>query len=348
MHLNSGCFFPNLNDLFVRKDVSDAVQEALAILPETIARLKATLKEAKVPDIDLGAHCTSPYECPYLDHCRTERGLPELSILELYAAGDRKWDYYAQGIRRLDDPRLTGLEGIQARMVEAFKTGQSWIDLDAIRRELERWQWPLHYLDFETVGPAIPRYPGTRPYQNVPFQFSSHTQLRPGGELHHFEFLAEGEGDPRPALVKALLASVGNPGSVVAYNKKFEAACIEALEGAFPEHAEALRSIRERLVDPLPIFRSSVYDPAFQGSFSIKAVAPALLGEASSYEGLAVGDGLQAQLAYEETRSPRTSPARREAIRKALLEYCKQDTLSMVLLVQWLCAKTGFGGVIFE
>jgi len=89
-------------------------------------------------------------------------------------------------------------------------------------------------------------------------------------------------------------------------------------------------------VDPLPIFQQHVYDHGFMGSFSIKKVAPALIGESLSYDGMEVGDGMAAQRAYEELRSQQTTPERKTFLRKSLLDYCAQDTLAMVKLVEWL------------
>ena len=94
--------------------------------------------------------------------------------------------------------------------------------------------------------------------------------------------------------------------------------------------------IRERLVDPLPIVRAHVYDNAFLGSFSIKYVAPALLGEAMSYEGMKVSNGTDAQVAYEQLISGTLDSTSKAALRDAMLEYCRKDTIAIVNLVEWL------------
>jgi hypothetical protein len=268
----------------------------------------------------------------------TEKNLPHPSVLDLPRLGPQKWTYYQQGIVRLDDPRLESpdLTEQQKRMIHAFKTHERFVDAGAVEFALNSWEWPLSYLDFETINPAIPRYVGSAPFQHVPFQFSLHVEEKKGAPLVHSEYLHTEISDPRPALVEALVKSVPSHGSVVAYYHQFEALRLEELAALFPEHAEKLLNIRSRLVDPLPIFQQHVYDHEFYGSFSIKKVAPAIIGETLGYEKLEVGDGMAAQRAFEEIISPKTSPARKESVAQALLKYCEQDTMAMVRLVEWL------------
>jgi hypothetical protein len=137
-------------------------------------------------------------------------------------------------------------------------------------------------------------------------------------------------------LVERLVHALDGEGSIVSYNMGFEAGCMEALAEAFPQFAKALRNAIARLVDPLPIFRAAVYDKAFEGSFSIKAVAPAILGSQSSYEGMIVADGGAAQRGFVELLSPDLPKDRRRELRQSMLEYCRKDTMEMVALVKWL------------
>jgi hypothetical protein len=170
----------------------------------------------------------------------------------------------------------------------------------------------------------------------VPFQFSVHVQHEPGGELEHYEYLHEEASDPRPSLIPALLEACGERGSIVSYFAKFEQGCIEAMAGFSPEHCEELMALTARLVDPLPIIREHVYDPGFAGSFSLKKVAPALCGQEFSYQDLSVADGTAAQRAFTELINPATDEMRKMELNESMLEYCRQDTLAMVKLVDWM------------
>jgi hypothetical protein len=152
----------------------------------------------------------------------------------------------------------------------------------------------------------------------------------------HVEFLHVENSDPRPELIPALLKACEGEGSIVSYYGKFETDRINEMAQVFPEYKVALESLCERIVDPLPVIRDTIYDQKFKGSFSLKSVVPALLGEEHSYEGMMIGNGGEAQRAYDEILKPETSQVRRKELIQASLEYCKKDTKVMVDLVKWL------------
>ena len=170
----------------------------------------------------------------------------------------------------------------------------------------------------------------------MPFQFSVHVWPSSETELSHIEHLHDDSSDPRPRLIDALLNACGDKGSIVAYYGRFESDRINEMAEGFQEYAEQLKSLVARIVDPLPVIRDHVYDIGFKGSFSLKSVAPSLLGEDQSYEGMFVPNGTAAQRAFEEMISASISPERKAELSRGLLEYCHKDTLVMVELVKWL------------
>lgn len=336
VHLNSACRFPNLENLFVIEDVTAKLREKYPSILPKMNELFSMIKKEEVPKVDIGEHCFSPNECGFKEFCWKEKNIPEMSIFNLPKISARKWELYQQGIISIDDSRLSDLLPIQQRVVDNFKTSERFIDREAIKTAMKDWKFPLVFLDFETISPAIPRYLGTGPYMHVPFQFSVHVLEKLGGELVHYEFLHDSLTDPRPTLIPALLKSCEGEGSIVSYFGKFETDRINEMGKVFPEYKEALEALTQRIVDPLPVIRDHVYDGEFHGSFSLKAVAPALLGSEQSYEGMLVGNGGEAQRAYEEIINPNTPSERKNELLKASLEYCKKDTLVMVELVKWL------------
>lgn len=339
MHINNQCVFPNLADLFTKADVTDLVNQRLPSIAGIVTNLLRVLKQKDFGEIDIGPHCDSPYACPFKDNCWREKHIPEISAFEIPRLASRiKWQLYEKGLIHLDkiDSASINLNAIQRKMIEVSLSGTRHVNTKEIKKALRSWTFPLFYLDFETISPAVPRYPNTHPYQQVPFQFSCHKQNKPESPLTHSEYLHDSTSDPREQLINALLGVIGGKGSVVAYNKGFESARLTELSVAFPQYSKELMNIAQRLVDPLPIFRSNVYDREFHGSFSIKQVAPALLGTSLSYEGMTVSGGGEAQAAFEEMISPQTNAKRRNDLRRALLEYCKMDTFAMVQLVEWL------------
>ncbi|MBS1984819.1 MAG: DUF2779 domain-containing protein [Bdellovibrionales bacterium] len=336
MHLNSDCRHPNLDELFILVDVTKQISSLKMGLDARVDNLLDIVQQGSPPNIDIGSHCSDPYECSFFDHCKSTKNLPQPNVFDLPGLGSRAWKYYSDGIVGINDPGLTPKAEVTQRAIAVMKSGKRFVDGDAISAELEKWQWPLQYLDFETIGFAIPKFRDTGPYQQVPFQFSFHIQEIPGGQLGHSEYLHTDANDPREKLLEALLGSIKPSGSIIAYNKSFEAGCLGELAKLFPKKAPHIQSIVERLVDPLPIFRANVYDPAFGPSFSIKSVAPALIGESLSYKNLEVADGEAAQRAYLELIDSGTPRARKDQLRSAMLKYCHQDTLAMVKLVEWL------------
>jgi hypothetical protein len=195
---------------------------------------------------------------------------------------------------------------------------------------------PIAFLDFETVGLAIPVWRGCHPYDFVPVQFSCDVEAVDRQVSHH-EWLAEGPEDPRPTLAARVVEACAPARTVVAYGAGFERRCLEQLSDAAPALARQLREIAERLVDFLPIVRNHVYHPNFDGSFSLKRVLPALVTELC-YDDLPIGDGATATLELERllfNGESLTAEARTD-LRINLLRYCHRDTLGLVRLLRCL------------
>jgi predicted RecB family nuclease len=195
-------------------------------------------------------------------------------------------------------------------------------------------KYPLYFMDFESVNPAIPRFAGMRPYDQIPFQWSVHVLKNPGTELEHYEFLATDASDPRREFISSLCGALGDSGSIVVY-ASFETLRLADLAGWLPEFAERIKSIQDRLWDLLPVVRNHVYHPKFAGSYSIKNVLPALV-PGMTYEGMDVANGTDAGVAWESLVRGNLGQSEPDRIKKALLDYCGQDTLAMVKLLEGL------------
>ncbi len=340
VHLNPDCRYPDLSNLFCETDITHEIREKYLSVQPRLREIFSSIRQPTVPDIDIGPYCHSPTECDFTQHCWKEKHIPDISVFNLPQIKSQKWDLYHAGIISLNDPRLTDLNELQNRVIACFKNGERFINVEAIKSALLDWHYPLVFLDFETINPALPRFDGCKPFEHVPFQFSAHILQTPNAEILHKEFLHTTADDPRKLLIPALLDTCGEQGSIVAYHARFEIERIQALADYSPEHHDALIKLIGRFVDPLPLIRESVYDNAFAGSFSLKSVAPALLGESHGYDGMLVANGSDAQRAYEELISAATPDTRKNSLKTAMLDYCRKDTLVMVELVKWLCAQT--------
>jgi hypothetical protein len=222
---------------------------------------------------------------------------------------------------------------VHERVWRATVSGEPELDAAARQGPLGL-AWPRYYLDFETIGFAVPIWTGTQPYRQLPFQWSCHIE-REGGSLEHVEFLdVSGEPPLRPCA-EALVAALGDRGPIMVYTG-FEKARISELAERFSDLAPALQAIIERLVDLYPVARDHYYHPRMKGSWSLKAVLPTVAPELD-YAALGeVQDGLMAQTAYLEAIASQTGPERREALRRAMLDYCAYDTLALVRLAHFL------------
>ncbi len=209
---------------------------------------------------------------------------------------------------------------------------EEYINKEYLNEFFSELQYPLFYFDLETVNPAIPEFNFSRPYQQIPFQYSLHIQRNKDSELEQKEFLGDGLTDPREVLVKELLASLGNEGSIIVWNQTFEISRLKELARDFPIYEKQIYDVLERVVDIMIVFRKKMfYHPDFNESYSIKKVLPVLVPELS-YSDLSIQDGGSASLIYSELKN-QTEEIQIEQ-RKNLLEYCKLDTLAMVKILE--------------
>jgi hypothetical protein len=174
-----------------------------------------------------------------------------------------------------------------------------------------------------------------RPYDQIPFQWSLHVQRAPGAALEHFEFLANDTSDPRRAFISTLSDALGDSGSIVVYSQQFESQRLSELAACLPEFEGRIKTIQDRLCDLLRIVRDHVYHPDFAGSYSLKSILPALV-PSMSYDDMTVADGQAAGLAWESLVHGGLDRGEHDTIRKALLDYCGQDTLGMLKIVETL------------
>lgn len=329
MHLNRECRYPDLSNLFVRVPVTRQLAPLLRLIPDQIAMFGGVVA-GPLPEVATGPHCTTPYECPFLARCWPEP--PPHHVSTLYRVGAKRLaQLAASGYETIDAlPDDAAGSAVALRQIRSIRTGKLVVER-GLRRALTALRPPLAFLDFETVSPAIPVWPGCGPYTAVPVQLSCH-RVTPAG-VEHVAWLAEGSGDPRRACAEALLAACRGMKVIVAFNATFEKRCIATLVQALPDLADELEALSARVEDLLPIIRDHVYHPDFGGSFSLKSMLPALVPELG-YDDLEIQDGDKASTALETVLldADALDDAERRAIREALLRYCERDTLGLVCL----------------
>jgi hypothetical protein len=322
-----------VRQLFTVEDVTDLARSRLTEVPVRLAEMRAALATDIEPSIDIGAHCTKPYGCQFIAYCR--RNEPEWPIDELPGIRSTRVDELrAAGYRSLATlPGSIALNPMQQRVRDAVQSQQPWVS-DDLTLALDNLTYPAHFIDFETVGPWLPRWVGTRPYQTLPFQWSDHT-LHEDGALEHAEFLADGTDDPRWAFATSLIERLQDTGTLVVYTG-YERQQLTALRDGLLELAPELNKVLSiPQFDLHQVLRSGYYHPGFLGSFSLKAVLPVMVPELA-YTDLAIQHGDVASLQFQKLLDDDLDDATRSQISADLLAYCERDSLAMVRIVEAL------------
>lgn len=328
------------SELFTLTDITEQVLAYQEWVAENLDRLLKMLEIELEPVVEIGGHCSDPFGCDYAHHCW--KHVPPYSVFNLYRGGNKGWKLYQQNILKIEDiPEDFPLTHFQKLQRNGLQVQQRHIDKKAIKNIISRWEFPLYFFDFETVFPAIPVLDGTRPYQQVPFQYSLHI-LDEDGKLTHKEFLADPKDfsngkNPLKQMVEQLKKDFGNTGNIVTYNQSFEVGRLNDLARHFPENAAFLHNLVGRIVDLLPLFQGGhCYFPAMKNSASIKSVLPAIAPD-FTYENLEIQDGGSASSLFHQ--SIENGNFKYENLRENLLKYCERDTLAMVIIYQFLVRK---------
>ncbi len=319
--------------LFNLHDITEDVLAISADIPNQVEEMFEIINRETCPEMVIGPHCNDPYDCP-LEECWEH--LPEGNVFTLYYSGKKSFGLYDRGILSIKDiPGDYKLSEKQAIQKESLVTGETHLDKEAIKDFLVSLEYPLYYMDFETINPAVPLFDGIRPYQHTPFQFSIHVVRGAHSNPEHYSFLAEGTQDPRPRFLEDLQKILGDSGSIIAFNKGFEESVLKDLGNAFPECEVWVKQVLNRTVDLFAPFRNfDYYHPSQKGSASLKAVLPAVTGR--GYEELAIADGKLAAIQFEKITYGEVSDEERSKVRADLEKYCALDTEGMIWIVERL------------
>jgi hypothetical protein len=280
--------------LFTTELMNDRVMPMQEKIPGELLQLQQMLKAGVMPDISMGRQCSNPFPCDFQGFCCQS------------CAPDEEGN---------PDPARRDQE-----------------ELDEFLAQLE---YPLYFMDFETIQFAVPQYDESRPYQQIPFQWSMHVNQTRSGPVEHFGFLGTPPADPRTDFIQSLLDHLGENGSIIVWNQAFENTRLKEIARDFPEYADQIESVLERVVDLMvPFRRKHLYTPEMNGSYSLKAVLPALVPDLA-YDDLEIQEGGSASMTYESLYSNTNSESVAKK-RADLLKYCELDTMSMIRILEEL------------
>lgn len=354
MHLNRDYAYQggpyDLTELFVLADVTAAVHAYLPCVAGELAAMKAMVQDA-CPSIFVGRRCTEPYGCEFIGYCHSD--LPDFPVTQIPRIKAEVLEALLHsGILSIHDVPRTypGLTPAQQSVCEVIRSGEPRYGA-GLGPKLAELNSPIHFLDFETSRPALPRFPSTRPYHLLPVQWSCHT-LQADGSLEHREFLHTEATDPRLPFAESLLTDVLPDGPIVVYTA-YESTVLtklaEDLPGLSASGAVApasvdkidrgLEALKARLFDLHAVVRDFVEHPDFHGRTSLKYVLPALVDDVS-YADLEIANGEVAMLRYQEAIRGDLTAEERQATFADLLAYCATDTLALVRVFQELSRVT--------
>jgi len=319
----------SVNDFFLISDFTEDVKNLESIVESDISKVLKLLQERNEPNIQIVKQCKRYNGCPFIDYCWQD--FSDTSIYFLKNISEKKLaTLLSKGILDIAEiPVDFPLTVKQELHTDCVKAEQAIIDREIIQETLNKLEYPLYFLDYETYGAAIPIYDGTKPFQQVCFQYSLHI-LYEDGKLVHKEFLATRKTNLIPELLVNLQKDFRETGNVIVWNQSFEIGRNKEMATMYPEYAPFLENLNSRVFDLMEIFSQQWYvDPAFKGSHSIKKVLPVLVPELS-YKDLEIQEGQTASFKWYQTVFGESKENEKKIVFENLLKYCKLDTLAMV------------------
>jgi hypothetical protein len=324
----------DINQLFTTESVLDRSIQNQNLIEQKAKELKEVLESKSVPDIVIGPHCTNPYDCDFIGHCWKD--IPEYSVFDLSRISGKAFELYEQGIINIENiPDDANLSANQQIEKISYVEDKDIIDKNEIKSFLNTLRYPLYFLDFETIQSAIPLYDNSRPYQQIVFQYSLYYKNDKDSKPVHFEFLADGKSDPRPALINKLIKDTMNPGMILVYNQSFEIRIMRELAIDFPDTTEEIAERISRIIDLMtPFQKRAYYKPEMRSSHSLKKVLPAINPE-YGYENLEIQEGGAAGAEFIRLMTLQDENEIQKT-RKNLLDYCGRDTYGMIIILEEL------------
>ena len=311
----------------ITDQVFEHVQGLSSTLEEMVSVHQDTIPEAvKLP------RCYRRQKCGYYHQCFPDEQSEDPDSIWTLVNSANKSQMVKNGILKLDQIEGDMIEGdrVQYAQIMAAKNQGLFFDRLALTNWLSKVVTPVSFLDFEWVLYATPPYPGMRPMEVLPFQYSLHMLTDEG--LKHKQFL--GVGDCRLDFIENLLRDIPEEGTVFAYNADgAEKLRLLELARQFPQHKDRLHSLADRLIDlAQPLFMGLYYDVRLGGAFTLKKVIE-VINPQFAYGNLMIQHGLSA---VELWRKADISDTLSEQLREDLFAYCKRDTEAMVELFQYL------------
>ena len=329
-----------IEKLFIIQTVKRNALENWTSIEQNIHRLKGIVESETIPNKDIGTHCYAPYTCDFIGTCW--KHIPSNSVFDLTEMSmNEKMSFYDKGLMYFSDlVKVNELKPSHKIQIDTALNNRPHTDVKALKEYLSDIHYPLFFLDVEAFMPAVPLFKRNKPYQHLPFLFSTHKKISKDATIEHIDFIAETGIDPRKQFARALIEAHQGAETILIYDAKMENQIINALKNEFPELRDSLQTIQNKIKDLIIPFENKwYYTKNMKGSNSLKNVASSIDAEID-FGTLIVSHGTVALSQYEELQTE-TDLLKILETRDALREYCKMDTWAMVKVYEKLLRVAG-------
>ncbi len=145
-----------------------------------IANAQAVVGKVSEPKLSTGKHCNEPFACGFFEYCQGQEPQAEYPISWLPRIQKKALKRVIEQNALLDLRHVPDeyLNLRQLRVKTHTLSGNAYFAAKSAAAILAAHKSPAYFLDFETIQFAVPIWKGTRPYQQLPFQFSVHRLSR--------------------------------------------------------------------------------------------------------------------------------------------------------------------------
>ena len=334
-------------NLIEEKDLTNDVLVKEKEINSLINKFKL-IKDKNCPNIEVGNQCKNPYPCEYLEKCSSpEKNINEVSYKILPYYGKALDEYCIENnISKLVDVPEDQLQSSRKDYAnnyhyiiqQAHKSNKAWINQD-IKNHFKDWVWPFYFMDFETVQQTVPVIQNTKPFEQLPFQWSVHKWDKPENDIEEFSFLEFENQSMELNFLDKLVKTLGNKGTIFVHNHPFEKSVLNKLKEKpnLNHFANDIENIIDRIVDTLALTRHNFYSPEMFGKYSLKKIVKGIPTNITyeSDDEQSVSDGGDAQLAWFICTDPISKKEDKDKMKQELIKYCAKDTRAMYDLIKY-------------
>lgn len=326
-----------INKLFKKRSIKNEGEKNLEYFIHCTAEINLLIEKNLTPDIKIGRQCFSPYVCDFFGSCwKNTSG--EKSVFNIGKVDkEQLFSWFYAGIDTVEKiNRETEIKPHLLLQINALLNNSEMLNAPEIKKFLSKIPANSCYMDMEVWSPAIPKFSGHKPFEQLPFLFS--VSYKKENEIKSFHHLIPDGTNDIKAFIIALIYSIEKFDGIVVYDKNLELQVLAKIENLLPEFTRDIHKIRNRIFDlSEPVQNFYYYHPKFKGNFSLKAIAE-VLSENSSYENMEVQSGIVAMHKYESLLKE-DNPFTKEEIKQQLIDYCNEDTLTCLKFHEYLKVK---------